>query len=542
MARSIRGSLGATALLLVGLSAYVVNSQTPSYATLAEFIASYNGTDLTVFSAALNKTGLTNAVASLNNGTVFIPNDAAFASFATSLGLANAAALLNLSQDMVAALLKFHVVPSKVTIATAADVAQYSKMATMATPAVGATEQQYLSLVANQTENSYSVKSPRATAKFAPISTSAGSPLFTAVGASQVVVVTQVLATWYNSIGEAINDNSRLLSLRSALMQNDMWAELYNTSLSRTLFAPTDGAVDGVRTDFNIDMKSNSTIAKEMLNYMQAVGPLAVNFSADATATYSFTSLLCCNQMITVNQTGANAVTVSSLGSVAKLTTYGTIQVGGPTAKALIHIIGYPLIPTVTNIWAMITKEPNLSVLAGLFLAEGKEYKKLAAITVNGQTTAGAVPYTLLAPMNDAFKIATNKYSANSVADLIGAANLGAFLRNHVVVGSYSTDNLTAGVQLTTLESQTAGTSSKKLAVTANNKTITLAADQSTANIFIKNNQVAYGWSYIHAIDFPLFPGFPFILPPGGSAGAVLPSVAVLLAGLVAAAAAALVV
>ncbi|KAG2447590.1 hypothetical protein HYH02_007513 [Chlamydomonas schloesseri] len=538
MARSLRGLFSTVAALLVGLVAYGADAQSGNFTTFADFLAAYNGTDLTIFTAALNKTGLTNTIASIG-GTVFIPTDAAFASFATSLGLANATALLDLSQDVVAALLKFHVTPRKVDMTTpffflglnltdAATASEmFSELKTLYTPA-GSEKTVYLNVTTNITDwKASTVKSVRAAASLVGNVTVP----FTAVGNATVAVISQVMAWWYSSIADAISDNSRLDLLALSLKNNGMWSGLYDEKLSRTLFAPADGAVQSVQTDLTIDMRANSTVAKDMLNYMQAYGiNTSANFSADTRANYTYTSIFA-NQTLTAAQTGANNVSVISKGTVARLA-YGTIQVGGPTPRSLIHILSYPVVPTVTNIWTLIKDDPNFSVLVGLFVREGKELERLQGRVVDGQTSVNPQAYTLMAPSNAAFAKFANTYNTvvSNITNLIGASSLGFFLRNHIIVGSYNTNNLTAGVQLTT-----AGLSSKKVGVTTSGSSIVLEGAKSTATLVAPfNTEVAYGWAYVQVIDFPLVPE-EVILPTPGSAGAALPSVVVLLAGLVAA-------
>ncbi|KAG2423261.1 hypothetical protein HXX76_015411 [Chlamydomonas incerta] len=319
-------------------------------------------------------------------------------------------------------------------MAPAAAATAFSSLATLSTPLTGTSTSQYLNLTTNVTNwKSSTLTSPRATATF-------------------VTTTTEPLT--------AISADSRLNLLQRALINNGLWKGLQDESLNRTVFASADSGITGVNNDFNINVQANSTIATNMLNYMQAYGTQNTNFTADVNANYTYVSLYG-NRTVTANQTGANAVAVNSLGSVTKIT-YGTLQVGGPAPKSLIHIVGY-----------VIETDPNLSVLVGLFLTEGKEYKKLQAIIVGGQTTTSASPYTLVAPNNAAL----NKFAANyntavgNLTSLIGLNNLAAFLRrpadssimhhsfawmappqNHIVVGSYRTENLTAGVQLTTLQ------------------------------------------------------------------------------------------
>ncbi|KAG2422353.1 hypothetical protein HXX76_016113 [Chlamydomonas incerta] len=512
MARSSHGLLS-LAGLLVGLAAYGANAQSGNFTTFADFVAAYNGTDLTIFTAALNKTGLSSTIASFN-GTIFIPNDAAFTSFATSLGLANATALLNLSQDVLTSLLKYHVLPLKVDITTPS----FLVSSNLSTPTAAAA--MYSKLVTLQT--------PTATASLV----SSVTIPFTSAGNASVAVITQVMAWWYSTIADAINDNSRFNQLEVALMNNGLWAGLSDESLRLVVFAPENSALLGVRTDFNIDMKPNSTMATNMMTYMQTYNDVwqNTNFTANVNANYTFTSIYN-NMTVVANQTGANKVAVRSMGSVAQLTG-GTIQIGGPYPKSLIHVMGYPLIPTTTNIWALIEKDPNFSVLVSLFLKEGKEYQRLQERIVNGQTTSTATPYTLMAPNNAAL----NKFAANyntvvgNLTDLIGANNLAAFLRNHIIIGSYNTANLTAGVQLSSIQ-----TTTKKIVVTTSGSTIYLAADKTIGTVIAPfNNAVAYGWTYVQVLDYPLVPEV-VTLPSGGSAGTVLPSLMVVLMGLVAA-------
>ncbi|KAG2422352.1 hypothetical protein HXX76_016112 [Chlamydomonas incerta] len=536
--------------LLVGLAAYGANAQSGNFTTFADFVAAYNGTDLTIFTAALNKTGLTDTVANYSDGTVFIPNDAAFASFATSLGLSNATALLSLPMDTLTALLKYHVVSHKVTINTAnftdnpilkpSDwVTIYQRLPTLA-PSV--TAMNYLNLTTNITDwKSSTVKSPWATAKLVSNVTEP----FTFVGTVRMAVINSVMAWWYSSIADAISDNDRLVTLKQSLVNNGLWANLNNKELSLTLFAPYDVALLP-RFNYNINATDNSTTVRNMLTYLHTYGTNNANFSADIQASYTYTSLYN-NMTLVVNQTGANSVTVKSVGTTAKVITAtgtgtgvtGMIQIGGPVPKSFVHMIDTTPIPVVTNIWAVLSQDPNFSELVKLFVKEGIEIKTL-------QKSVITYPNTVLAPNDAALRKLAADYGTvvANVSSVIGifGQDLGDFLRNHIVRGSYSKEALTSGVQLTT---EMTPTTSKMVNVSIQGGATVLASDKSSATIVAPSNvEVVYGWSYIQAINYPLVPQTVRLQTigrggsstgGGGSAGTLLPSVLVVLMGLVAA-------
>lgn len=274
--------------------------------------------------------------------------------------------------------------------------------------------------------------------------------------------------------------NPQFTLLRAAVVRAGLATTLAGTG-PFTVFAPTDAAFQAAGfADVNAINAAPAATLQNVLLYHVITGT-AVASSAIQTGQAAQNSSLATNGTLYISK-GASGVSVNGAR---------VVQADVQASNGVIHVIDKVLLPPAGNILAVVQADTTLSYLTAAALRGG------AAVT--GALSSPAIPLTVFAPTNAAFRAAGFPTIAAINAAPVDA--LTSILTYHVIANARAfSPTLTNGAVLTTFQTGTVtlGVGSSGVTVTGKGNGGT-ASKVTTADITATNG-------VIHKIDRVLLP------------------------------------
>ncbi|PNW73036.1 hypothetical protein CHLRE_14g616350v5 [Chlamydomonas reinhardtii] len=350
-------------LALIALSGGMLGrcSGQQNYSSIMDLIN--NRADLTTMKAAVARANLTSYLSNAANTTALLPNDAAFTAFLASANL-TAADLLALSPDVVADLLKYHILGSRTPLATLLGLASMGLLtgnnATAATMLSGGSNKDNvypwarITIAYNgsgSTAASLSVLATSSSARVVEIDISAGPR-------NDVSIIDNVLTYWYPSVQQALSAHTDLTSFVTGLKTNaaSLWGQLA-TQTNVTVFAPVNAAVTAAKTKYDVDLAVASTAAASVVNCHVAKGmrdlPTPAEANAAVSPQYDSVQQPLCRVTAVRNSSG---LYLASLGASANVVSTNFIPVGAPWSRiASIHTVDGVALDTFASVGQYLT-------------------------------------------------------------------------------------------------------------------------------------------------------------------------------------------
>ena len=271
-------------------------------------------------------------------------------------------------------------------------------------------------------------------------------------------------------------------ALAAAVDKAGLASALTDSTAKLTVFAPTDAAFAALATKLGfasatamVDALPASALAS-ILSYH--VLPTELNAAALAAGGTTQSTLYDFDgSKAALTLAFDNGVTLTD----AALTTAHVTQADIPASNGVIHVVDKVLVPPgVLNIVQMAQVNPNFSTLVG------------AVVSANLQATlAGAGPFTVFAPTNDAFQAI-----ASTVASL-STDQLALVLSYHVLGSQVLSSQIPFGTAVATLAGQN---------ITINAGTPPTITDTTTTPAKIVATDVRASNGVIHVVDKVLIP------------------------------------
>jgi len=396
--------------------------------------------------AALKKTGLNTALA---NGsatfTVFAPTNAAFASLLSQLKVTS---INDIPVSTLTKVLLYHV---KSGAATAAQI----KTGYYSTLAVGPSKDYALSMYVD-----ISTKKINGSANITQADIMADNGVIHAID--------KVLLPM--TIADHAVANPAFTSLVAALQKASLVSALADTTKTYTVFAPTNTAFTALLTSLGVTLNdlTAGTLSPILLYHVLSGFVPAAKVTAGYFPTLS-------------SAFGKNVVVQIAVGSGVVLNNSSNVIATDVVAtNGIIHVIDKVLLPpTVVD---LASQNSQFSTLV------------LAVVKANLATTlAGAGPFTVFAPTNDAFTALFTALKVSGI-DALTKDQLTPILLAHVVSGNVQSGDLMSGT-VPTLNS------GKSLSVTVSNGSVTI---NGNINVVQANIQGSNG--VVHVINKVIVP------------------------------------
>ncbi|KAG2422349.1 hypothetical protein HXX76_016109 [Chlamydomonas incerta] len=494
-----------------------------------------NRTDLTTLKAAITRANLTSFLSTATNTTALLPNDAAFAAFFASTNV-TAADLLALDADVVADLLKYHILGVRTQIVTALQLGSLNLLPgnnmSIYTMLYGnsSKESTYpwarVTIAYNgsgSTAASLTVLGTSSSAKVLEIDISAGS-------GNAVSIIDGVLTYWYTSVQTALSAHADLTSFVTGLKTNaaSLWTQLA-AQTNITVFAPINAAVGTAKTKFDVDLAVMSDAAASIVNCHVAKGmrELPTPAQANSPTAPQFDSLLLGNRTLcTINANrNSSGLYLDSLGNSANIVNVKFIPVGAPWSPlARIHTVDGVALDTFSSVWQYI------SAYAG----PGSTSRQLWASwlstdsSISGQLSDPKLAAAVLVPTESGVNsLATSKgtTAANWLSQLTANGKKKTLFENHIVIPTITPAQLRSTNRTLNTYAGSAKITTMAANITITNTVIVQFAAEQTAGLlapaspgFDPSVEIMFGRAYIYTITAPMVPS-EVPLPASGSGG-----------------------
>ncbi|RZS99992.1 fasciclin domain-containing protein [Aquimarina brevivitae] len=272
-------------------------------------------------------------------------------------------------------------------------------------------------------------------------------------------------------------ESSDFSSLYAALRQTGLNDVLDDATL-RTVFAPTNASFTAFLDGVDLADVSNEVLTQVLLNHVVSGSLLSTDLStsyANTLATYADTDN---NLSLYINTASGVVLNGGSANGGATVT-----EANNEVRNGVIHVVDAVIgLPTVVT---FAVADPNFSTLESALTTLTPSTDFVSVLSAENGT--GSAPFTVFAPINDAFDAITIPADENDLA---------AVLNYHVVAGANVTSaDLVDGV-VTTLNGD--------VTIDATAQTVLGASNTTASNIIAADVQASNG--VIHAIDRVLLP------------------------------------